>query len=384
METLRAILSGLARGIRRRVRAAGRRYREARLVARAFQSDRHPILAQIVPMRRCNLSCSYCTEYDKTSDPVPLDEMLDRVDRLADVGTTSIQISGGEPLLHPELERIIHRIRERGMLAGLLTNGYLLTVERIESLNRAGLDQLQISIDNVEPDEVSRKSLKVLDQKLLRLAEHAEFDVNINSVLGSGVDDPEDALTIARRVREIGFTGTVGIIHDESGRAKPLGEREREIHAEIRSLEPDRFWSFARYNDFQENLVRGRPNEWSCGAGGRYLYVCEDGLVHWCSQQRGVPAVPLEEYTVEDLVRERDVEKGCAPHCTVSCVHRVSVLDRFRERPIETTVSSLSPDGEEGSLEDVPAPVRAMAWAFVESPYAERFKAVAARLLGAR
>ena len=76
-------------------------------------------------------------------------------------------MSGGEPLLHPDLDAIIHRIREDGMIATLITNGYLLTRERIERLNRAGLDYLQISIDNVVPDEVSKKSLKTLDQAAL-------------------------------------------------------------------------------------------------------------------------------------------------------------------------------------------------------------------------
>jgi len=370
--------------LRRAFRTIGRRLRETRMVARAFQSGRHPILVHLIPIRRCNLSCTYCNEFDKTSDPVPLDTVLERVDRLADLGTGALHLSGGEPLLHPDVEAIIRHIRRRGMLSGLLTNGYLLTRERIEALNDAGLDQLQISVDNVEPDEVSKKSLKVLDQKLVRLARYAVFDVNINTVLGSGVDNPEDALVVARQVEELGFTGTTGIIHDETGRAKPMSEREREIHREIRSMEPDRFWSFARYNDFQENLVRGRPNEWSCGAGSRYLYVCEDGLVHWCSQQRGYPGIPLMEYGAEDLEREYHTEKPCAPHCTVSCVHRVATLDRFRERPIETILETLSPDGREGSLEDVPLPVRAMAWMFVTSSHAERFRRAAGKVLGVR
>ena len=98
-----------------------------------------------------------------------------------------ITISGGEPLLHPELDDIIRRIRSHGMIAGLITNGYLLTAERIQRLNRAGLEQLQISIDNVMPDDVSKKSLKVLDKKLQLLAEHADFHVNINSVVGGGI-----------------------------------------------------------------------------------------------------------------------------------------------------------------------------------------------------
>ena len=370
--------------VRRRIRTALRRFREARLVALAFKSDRHPVLAHVVPIRRCNLSCAYCNEFDKHSAPVPIDEMLRRIDRLAELGTTAVHVSGGEPLLHPDLDQIVRRIRQRGMLAGLLTNGFLLTRERIERLNDAGLDQLQISIDNVTPDEISKKSLKVLDRKIRLLAEHALFDVSINSVLGSGVEQPADGLVVARRARELGFTGTVGIIHDGTGRAKPLTELERTIWTRIRKLQPDRFWSFNRYEDeFQENLVAGRPNRWRCGAGGRYLYICEDGLVHWCSQQRGNPGIPLAEYTQEDLDRERGTAKSCAPFCTVSCVHRVSVLDRFRERPLETIVETLSPSGEQGSLADVPLPVRAMAWMFVRSSNARLFKRAAMRVLRA-
>src|SRR5271156_5051031 len=177
------------------VRQFDRKLRETRMFARAMQSDSHPILAQIVPIRRCNLDCAYCNEYDKTSDPVPLDTMLGRIDRLADLGTTIITLSGGEPTLHPELDSIIRRIRSRGAIATLITNGLLLTPDRIRALNRAGLDYLQISIDNVIPDDVSKKSLRVLDRKLEWLAQYAEFGVPINSVLGAGVRDPEDAVT---------------------------------------------------------------------------------------------------------------------------------------------------------------------------------------------
>ena len=75
---------------------------------------------------------------------------------------------------------------------------------------------------------------------------------------------------------------------------------------------------------FQDNIAQGRPNQWRCRAGARYLYICEDGLVHYCSQQRGYPGIPLEKYTVDDIRREYLTEKSCAPHCTVSCVHQVS------------------------------------------------------------
>ena len=315
------------RQIRRKLLGAHRAVRSWRMIAKALVSTRHPLLAHIIPIRRCNLSCTYCNEFDDFSKPVPVEEMFRRIDRLASFGTSVITISGGEPLLHPELDDIIGRIRHDGIIAGMITNGYLLTAERIERFNRAGLEFLQISIDNAMPDEVSKKSLKVLDQKLKLLAEHADFHVNINSVLGSGINQPEDALAVAKRAIELGFSSTVGIIHDGSGQLRPLAEREREIFEEIMRLGKR---SFSRVNSFQHNIAAGRENEWRCRAGSRYLYICEDGLVHYCSQQRGYPGIPLAEYTPEQLRREYFTKKSCAPRCTVSCVHQVAVLDNWR------------------------------------------------------
>ena len=325
--------------IRRRLKSLHRDLRGAWEVFRALASTEHPLLVHIIPIRRCNLSCKYCNEYDDFSKPVPTETMFRRVDKLAELGTSVITISGGEPLLHPELDEIIRRIRRRGMIAGLITNGYLLTVERIERLNQTGLEWLQISIDNVTPDEVSKKSLKVLDKKLQLLAEYADFHVNINSVVGGGVRNPQDALTIGRRALELDFSSTVGIIHDGDGQLQPLGEEERRVYHEMKAMEKR---SFTRVNAFQDNIALGRPNQWRCRAGARYLYICEDGLVHYCSQQRGYPAIPLEEYTVADIRREYLTEKSCAPHCTVSCVHQVSIFDSWRapQHPAPTPVAS--------------------------------------------
>jgi MoaA/NifB/PqqE/SkfB family radical SAM enzyme len=343
----------------------GRKIRESRIFARAMQSDAHPILAQIVPTRRCNLDCGYCNEYDKTSDPVPLPTMLARIDRLADLGTTIITLSGGEPTLHPDLDAIIARIRERGAIATLITNGLLLTPERIERLNRAGLDYLQISIDNARPDEISKKSLQVLDRKLEWLAEHAEFGVTINSVLGAGVRNPEDALAVSGRARSLGFTSTVGILHDHSGQLKPLGRGHQEVYEWVREHKSSLF-SFAHFDSFQQNIGRGLPNAWHCRAGGRFLYICEDGLVHYCSQQRGKPGIPLEKYTVEDLRREAARPKGCAPFCTISCVHQTAMLDDFREKPRETLAGILERRREADPTFRAPVAVRVLSWMFLD------------------
>src|SRR5262245_44978957 len=140
--------------------------RESKMIAKGLASTSHPILAHVIPMRRCNLACGYCNEYDKVSKPVPLRAVLGWLDKLAELKTEIVTVSGGEPMMHPEIEAIVAGIRARKMIAGLITNGYFLQPERIRGLNRAGLQYLQISIDNVKPDEVSHKSLKVLDAKL--------------------------------------------------------------------------------------------------------------------------------------------------------------------------------------------------------------------------
>jgi len=324
---------------------ASRKLRSAREFLRGLTHTAHPLLVQIIPIRRCNIDCGYCNEYDKFSEPVPTPVMKRRIDRLAELGTSVVAFSGGEPMLHPDLDELLRHIRSRGMMAGLITNGYFLVPKRIEALNRAGLDFLQISIDNVDPDEVSKKSLRVLDKKLQDLKTYGTFDVNINSVVGGGIKNPEDARTINNRARDLGFSTSIGIIHDGSGHLKPLGGTERKVYDEV-SAAINGPWQvvknlYSGIRGFQDNLADGKPNEWRCRAGARYLYVCEEGLVHYCSQQRGYPAVPLESYSIDDIKREFDTPKPCAPYCTVGCVHRVSTMDFWRS-PQDVVVSQSS------------------------------------------
>src|SRR5512141_81452 len=93
------------------IKRLNRRVRELRMIGRGLVSTDHPVLAHLVVTRRCNLACTYCNEYDHSSAPVHLERLTERVDRLAALGTTIVTISGGEPVLHPELEGVIRRIR---------------------------------------------------------------------------------------------------------------------------------------------------------------------------------------------------------------------------------------------------------------------------------
>ena len=164
-------------------------------------------------MRFCNLSCAYCNEYDKVSKPVPLEEMYRRIDHLGWLGTAMIGISGGEPLTHPELDDIIRRMRRTGAIAGMITNGYLLNVERIERLNRAGVPCGRVmSLEDVFADP------QVLTQEMVLDAEHP----------GHG------------RVRMTGFPVKLDATPARLRRPAPkLGEHTEEVLAEV-GYEPER------------------------------------------------------------------------------------------------------------------------------------------------
>ncbi len=354
------------------------------MFASAIASPATPILAQIIPIRRCNLACTYCNEFDKHSSPVPTDEMLRRIDKLAELRTGIITFSGGEPTLHPDLDLLVQRARQGGAIVTAITNGYLLSPARIERLNAAGLDYLQISIDNVEPDEVSKKSLKVLDRKLQWLAEYADFDVTINSVLGNALTsaNPRTPFQIAARARELGFTSTVGVLHDGLGQLKQLSPSGTGVYERILNLGSGLF-SFAHHDGFQRNIVHALPNQWHCPAGGRFLYVCEEGLVHYCSQQRGHPAIPLAQYTREDILREGAKPKGCAPFCTISCVHQTAMLDSFRTQPRAALNGIIQRRKERDPNWQTPATVRLLEWMFLrDSRTRDRFASLALHIFG--
>src|SRR3979411_158460 len=137
--------------LRRKLRAAERNVHGLWQILKAVVSTDHPLLAHLIPIRRCNLACTYCNEFDDFSKPVPTEQMLRRVDQLGDLGTSVITISGGEPLLHPQLDDIIPPLRRRRIVSGLITNGYLLTADRIQRLNRSGLAWLELLLARRHP-----------------------------------------------------------------------------------------------------------------------------------------------------------------------------------------------------------------------------------------
>jgi MoaA/NifB/PqqE/SkfB family radical SAM enzyme len=289
-----------------------------------------PFLVQLVVTRRCNLSCTYCNEFDEVSDPVPTAELKARMDKIRELGAWAVEFTGGEPMLHPEIYELTRYAKGLGFTkVMLISNAYLLNEEKVRKLSEAGLDDLQISIDGVTPNDVTVKVLKPLRKKLDAVIRAATFRVTLNAVIGSA--PPEEALEVVSYAQEQGFRPRVCLIHSGDGQLK-LPADQVAVYHEIKARLGKRF---REAGDYRTRLMNEGSAPFRCRAGSRYLYVDEFGYVRWCSQQREAFGVPLDRYTPEDLRRQFHTRKGCSDHCTVGCVRTCSAYDEWRGQELE-------------------------------------------------
>ncbi len=298
------------------------RYRAVTLLRRLLYS---PFLAQLVVIRRCNLSCGYCNEFDETSPPVPFETLTRRIDQLHALGTFSLELTGGEPMMHPRIyDLIAYARRRRFHKVMMISNAYLLNEAKVKRLNEAGLQEMQISVDGVKTNDVTIKVLDTLRPKLEAVARAAAFEVVLSGVLGAA--PPHEVLEVVEFAKAHGFRPRVLVIHDGDGQMV-LDEEGRRVFAEVKRALGRRF-SEAR--DYRERLLLSGSAPFKCRAGARYLYVDEHGDVHWCSQTRAHFGKPLADYTERDLREQFDVVKDCAPSCTVGCARTQSAVDEWR------------------------------------------------------
>jgi MoaA/NifB/PqqE/SkfB family radical SAM enzyme len=290
-----------------------------------FRLRYSPFLAQIVVIRRCNLACGYCFEYDESSAPVPTEVLEQRLEKLKSLGTFGVSLTGGEPTMHPELPRLVRKCRTLGFLrTGMISNGFFLRPDVIRELNEAGLQELQISIDGVHGNDTTQKVLNNLKKRLNWLREHARFNVTVSGVIGAS--PPEETYEVVSYARQMGFTPRVLLVHDKYGQLR-LSNEEVQVFQRIVETLPRSWMDFSGY---RKRLIRDGVAPFKCRAGSRYLYVDEDGRVAWCSQTRGIWSKPLKEYTLQDLREQFLSYKACHETCTIGCVRSASQVDNWR------------------------------------------------------
>ncbi len=155
---------------------------------------------------RCNFRCQYCMPEGEEIDYVLQQDLLTKTELLTlikeifiPLGFTKFRLTGGEPLLRPDLVEIVHEIASLSKTEdlSLTTNGYLLA-EKAESLFNAGLNRINISIDSLDPDTfnkiVGRKSKDIWQKTWqgIQTAYQVGFNpLKLNVVIIKGVNDLE-------------------------------------------------------------------------------------------------------------------------------------------------------------------------------------------------
>lgn len=134
-------------------------------------------------IRRCNLKCRHCYSISADKDfPGELStaEVHTVMDDLRDFGVPVLILSGGEPLLRPDIYDISRRAKEKGFYVGLSTNGTLINKENISQIAEVGYDYVGISLDGIgETHDRFRRMQGAFDASMHAIELCRELDIKV-------------------------------------------------------------------------------------------------------------------------------------------------------------------------------------------------------------
>jgi len=242
---------------------------------------------------RCNAKCSICPYWRNPSDPkreLQLADIKAGLDKLYANGCRAVNFSGGEPTIRRDLEDIVGHASDLRMWTSMVTNGSLLTRERLRGLRRAGLDNLLISLDSLKPQVHDRhRGIMGLHARVLRAASWLGEDFlkghrmgGIMCVLSSLNLDEIDK--VVRFADDMGVYVVIQPYHDKkTGNASFNAPVDDRLVEELISLRNERH-NLLCSDGYLRGLVGfaggtdGRP----CNAGRRYFSIDPYGFMHPC------------------------------------------------------------------------------------------------------
>lgn len=241
--------------------------------------------ARISLTSRCNLRCPYCCREETEPGPedeLRPDEIAEIVSVLAELGIQKLRLSGGEPLLRPDLEEIVSAVSKiRGIGETVMTTNAQGLAGRLRALKDSGLRRLNISLDSLRAERYRNMNGGSLEEVLSSLDAAIALGMlplKINCVLLKGINDDEieDFINMAReqplQIRFIELM-PIGEISRQDWRRDPA-----EIPRGIRGLRP------------VEAEYPGQPAQCWSGPGFRgsvgYIRAFSDPFCHRCSRIR--------------------------------------------------------------------------------------------------
>ncbi len=164
------------------------------------------LLAELT--HRCPLQCPYCSnplELERAAGELTTAQWLDAFDQAADLGVLQVHLSGGEPTTRRDLEQLVARAAKRGIYSNLITSGYGVDRKRLAALAAAGLDHVQISVQDATAANADRiAGVTGAHGRKLELAGHAQalnLALTINApVHRQNIDHLDELIALAVRL----------------------------------------------------------------------------------------------------------------------------------------------------------------------------------------
>jgi MoaA/NifB/PqqE/SkfB family radical SAM enzyme len=294
-------------------------------VLRVFDSK--PWVAHLYVTEQCNLDCHYCNEYDNSIAHPAVADLKKWMDHIRDLGVVRLGFQGGEPLKHPEIVELVGYAKSLGFCAvSMSTNGFLLNRQLLTELEKAGLDQLQISVDRMTPIASTRKSMQSILHKL-DWFKNSKIKLNVSGVLFKETLD--EMGEVIDTCLDRGIPVHARVIHDDLVHERALRQAEASAPL-LRFLEQqeklkragEKIHSSWNLFAYEKKMLHQEPIEWTCIAGYKYFFVSSRGKFWLCSQVR--TERDLLEITREDLLGYKG-KKSCQARCGVYCTAEASL-----------------------------------------------------------
>ncbi len=260
------------------------------------------LLAELT--HRCPLRCGYCSN---PLELLPRDAELDTpswrrvLEEAAELGVLQVHFSGGEPTARPDLEELVSAARQAELYTNLITSGVLLDAARIDALARAGLDHLQLSLqdsDAASADEiagyrghakklaVAREVTRVGLPLTLNVVVHRRNLARLDSIIGL-------ALELGARRLEVAHVQYYGWARRN---VEALLPSEAEFEAASRTVEAarERLRGRLRIDHVIPDFHARYPKPCMDGWGRRFLGVTPNGVVLPCQAAETIPGLRFE------------------------------------------------------------------------------------------
>jgi PqqA peptide cyclase len=257
---------------------------------------------------RCPLRCVYCSnplDYARHREELDTATWLRVFGEAEELGVVQLNLTGGEPLVRDDLEQLVERARQLDLYANLITSGIPLAPERLRRLRALGLDNVQLSVQDVTPGPSDRiAGLRSFERKMevAGWVKDLGMPLTLNVVLHrDNLDHTAEIIALAERfsVDRLELANTQYLGWALVNRAALLPTREQLERARAVALEArTRLRGRMEVLFVLPDYYADRPKACMDGWGRRFLVVSPDGLVLPCHAAHTLPGLVWE--TVRD------------------------------------------------------------------------------------